>query len=73
MSERMLKVETEIALIDDKIAELRMEEAKGKGEVDGGKAEMVPAKDEKKDEVPGAAQGGEKPRDGSWWQWPQGK
>lgn len=65
MSERMLKVETEIALIDDKIAELREEEA-GKG----GKVEVP--KDVKKGEVEGGARGDEK-REGSWWQWPQGK
>lgn len=69
MSERMLKVETEIALIDDKIAELRREEAEGKGNVEVLKAEAVPKDEKKGDEM----QRGEKPRERSWWQWPQGK
>lgn len=62
MSERMLKVEAEIALIDDKIAELREEEA-GKG----GKVE-APKDGMKGGEAQGSAAVGEKPREGSWWQ-----
>ena len=65
MSERMLKVEAEIALIDDKIAELRAEERAKQGASDGPKA-VPPTHDVQKE---GSTKGTEKPQKSSWWRW----
>lgn len=70
MQEKMLKVEAEMALIDDKIAELREEErAKQAGEVRS-KTSSSPASVKKGVEAQASPQDAGKPQKSSWWQWP---
>lgn len=67
MSEKMLKVEAEIALIDDKVAELRMEE-KAKRLAAGQPKAAEPVHDVQKGaEEQAAPQETEKPRRTGWW------
>lgn len=69
MSEKMLKVEAEIALIDDKIAELQEEERAKQAAVDQPK--VPPPQDTQTDvEKQAAPQELGKPKTGSWWRWP---
>lgn len=72
MSEKMLKVEAEIALIDDKIAELREEERAKQG---GGAPSKAPSPPQEVQDVQrgvesqAAPQGTGKPQKSSWWRW----